>query len=68
MNELAWQKSSCSSVTGGNCVEVAPLLGGGRAIRDSKAPGAGLLLLPRAVADTAAGSRAFPVSSSALGS
>jgi len=33
-------------VAGGNCIEVAPLPGGGRAVRDSKAPGAGLLLPP----------------------
>ena len=45
MNDLAWQKSSYSSASGDNCVEVAPLPGGGRAIRDSKAPDAGLFVL-----------------------
>ena len=29
MNDLAWQESSCSSASGGDCVEVAPLPGGG---------------------------------------
>jgi Domain of unknown function (DUF397) len=45
MNDLAWKKSPYSSGSGGNCVEVAALPGGGRAIRDSKAPNAGMLLL-----------------------
>ena len=45
MNDLAWKKSSYSSASGGNCVEVAALADGGRAIRDSKAPDAGLLVL-----------------------
>jgi hypothetical protein len=45
MNDLAWKKSSYSSASGGNCVEVAALADGGRAIRDSKAPNAGMLLL-----------------------
>ncbi len=34
--ELAWRKSSYSGGTGGNCVEVAALSDGGRALRDSK--------------------------------
>ena len=45
MNDLAWKKSSYSSATGGNCVEVAALPNGGRAIRDSKNPNDGMLLL-----------------------
>jgi hypothetical protein len=45
MNDLAWKKSSYSSGTGGNCVEVAGLPDGGRAIRDSKNPACGMLLL-----------------------
>ncbi|GAA2884013.1 MULTISPECIES: DUF397 domain-containing protein [Actinomycetes] len=32
---LTWRKSSCSG-SGDNCVEVAALPGGGRAVRDSK--------------------------------
>lgn len=35
---LTWVKSSYSGSQGGNCVEVAALPGGGRAVRDSKAP------------------------------
>jgi Domain of unknown function (DUF397) len=31
-----WRKSSFSNGNGGNCVEVADLPGGGRAVRDSK--------------------------------
>jgi hypothetical protein len=45
MNDLAWKKSSYSSGSGGNCVEVAALPDGGRAIRDSKNPAGGMLLL-----------------------
>jgi hypothetical protein len=45
MNDLAWKKSSYSSGSGGNCVEVAALPTGGRAIRDSKNPVGGMLLL-----------------------
>jgi hypothetical protein len=33
------------SASGGDCVEVAPLPGGGWAIRDSRVPDAGLLVL-----------------------
>lgn len=32
----AWRKSSYSGDNGGNCVEVAELPGGARAVRDSK--------------------------------
>ncbi len=35
---LNWRKSSYSGGTGGNCVEVATLPDGGRAVRDSKHP------------------------------
>ena len=45
MNDQAWRKSSYSSGSGGNCAEVAPLPGGGRATGGSKAPDAGLLVL-----------------------
>ncbi|HKR49209.1 MAG TPA: DUF397 domain-containing protein [Pseudonocardiaceae bacterium] len=35
---LNWVKSSRSGTGGGNCVEVANLTHGGRAVRDSKSP------------------------------
>jgi len=35
---ITWVKSSYSSGTGGNCVEVAARPDGGRAVRDSKDP------------------------------
>lgn len=37
-DDLTWRKASRSSAEGGNCVEVAELPGGGRAVRDSKDP------------------------------
>jgi len=37
MDDLTWAKSSYSA-NSGDCVEVAPLPGGGRAVRDSKDP------------------------------
>lgn len=40
---LNWRKSSYSGGTGGDCVEVATLPDGGRAIRDSKHPGGPIL-------------------------
>lgn len=36
--KLTWHKSSYSSADGSNCVEVAELPAGGRAVRDSKNP------------------------------
>jgi hypothetical protein len=33
-----WRKSSYSNGNGGDCVEIADLNGGGRAVRDSKNP------------------------------
>jgi hypothetical protein len=41
---LSWRKSSFSNGQGGNCVEVADLPDGGRAVRDSKDRGAGPVL------------------------
>ena len=38
LTSTAWRKSSYSGGNGGNCVEVAVLAGGGRAVRDSKDP------------------------------
>jgi hypothetical protein len=40
---LIWRKSSHSSAEGQNCVEVAMLSNGGRAVRDSKNPGGPIL-------------------------
>jgi hypothetical protein len=40
---LVWRKSSFSSAEGQNCVEVAALPDGGRAVRDSKNPGGPVL-------------------------
>ncbi|OLT16534.1 DUF397 domain-containing protein [Pseudonocardia sp. CNS-139] len=42
---LDWRKSSFSNGTGGNCVEVADLSDGGRAVRDTKDHGRGPVLL-----------------------
>ncbi len=42
---VAWRKSSYSNENGGNCVEVADLPDGGRAVRDTKDHGRGPVLL-----------------------
>lgn len=42
---LVWRKASYSSGQGGNCVEIAALPNGGRAVRDSKNPDGDMLLL-----------------------
>ncbi len=39
-----WYKSSRSGANNDNCVEVANLSGGGRAVRDSKDPGGPVLM------------------------
>jgi Domain of unknown function (DUF397) len=38
LSDLSWRKSSFSGGQGGDCVEVAELVDGGRAVRDSKDP------------------------------
>jgi hypothetical protein len=38
IDKLTWVKSSYSGGSGGNCIEVAALPDGGRAVRDSKDP------------------------------
>jgi hypothetical protein len=48
MNDLVWVKSSYSTATSGNCVEIAALPDGGRAVRDSKSPDGAVLLLTAA--------------------
>ncbi|MGH3768929.1 MAG: DUF397 domain-containing protein [Pseudonocardiaceae bacterium] len=48
-DELAdarWMKSSRSGTSGGNCVEVAHLTSGHRAVRDSKNPTGPALIVP----------------------
>ena len=44
LNALSWRKSSYSGGAGGECVEVAQLPDGGRAVRDTKAHGHGPIL------------------------
>jgi hypothetical protein len=41
-SSLIWRKASASA-SNGNCVEVAPLRGGGVAVRDSKDPDGAIL-------------------------
>lgn len=48
-SRVSWRKSSFSGsgdVGGGDCVEAARLDGGRFGLRDSKNPGAGMLILP----------------------
>ena len=45
MNDLMWVKSSYSGSTSANCVEIAALPAGGRAVRDSKDPAGPVLVL-----------------------
>jgi hypothetical protein len=45
MDRLTWIKSSHSGGSGGNCVEIAILPDGDRAIRDSKNPDGPVLRL-----------------------
>lgn len=48
MNNFNWIKSSYSGGESANCVEIAALPGGGRAVRDSKDPAGAVLLLSSA--------------------
>ncbi|HET9254281.1 MAG TPA: DUF397 domain-containing protein [Pseudonocardiaceae bacterium] len=45
---VCWIKSSYSGTGGGNCVQVAHLASGHRAVRDSKNPAGPVLILPLA--------------------
>jgi hypothetical protein len=45
MSDLNWIKSSYSTGSGANCVEIAVLPNGGRVIRDSKNPTGAVLTL-----------------------
>ncbi len=59
LSGAVWRKSSFSNGTGGNCVEVADLDNGGRAVRDSKDPnGPALIFTPAEWAAFTAGVRA----------
>ncbi len=58
LTHVSWTKSSRSGSGGGNCVEVANLASGHRAVRDSKDPtGAALIFTPAAWAAFAVGVR-----------
>ena len=46
--DLTWHKSTLSGANNDNCVEVANLPGGGRAVRDSKDPNGPMLNFTRA--------------------
>ncbi|WBB97860.1 DUF397 domain-containing protein [Solwaraspora sp. WMMA2080] len=46
MSRAHWRKSSRSSASGSNCVEVATLAGGSIGVRDSKDPHGPTLLFP----------------------
>jgi hypothetical protein len=48
MEDLTWRTSSYSSGQGGNCVEIADLPNGARAVRDSKNPDGGHLMFAAA--------------------
>ncbi|TQM66477.1 uncharacterized protein DUF397 [Actinomadura hallensis] len=52
LSNVAWRKSSRSTSTGGNCVELAGVAGA-VAVRDSKDPEGPVLLLTRAALRTA---------------
>jgi hypothetical protein len=46
LSRALWHKASYSNGNGGNCVEVAGLDGGRRAVRDSKDPTGSVLTFP----------------------
>jgi len=47
LSRATWRKSSYSNGVGGNCVEVAELPTRGCALRDSKNPDGGVILVDR---------------------
>jgi Domain of unknown function (DUF397) len=55
LSNVAWRRSSRSTSSGGNCVELADVAGAGGAVavRDSKDPDGPVLLLTRAALRTA---------------
>jgi hypothetical protein len=48
MNQLTWVKSTYSTGTSANCVEIVTLPAGSRAVRDSKDPAGPVLVLTAA--------------------
>ncbi|MFV2086581.1 DUF397 domain-containing protein [Micromonospora sp. LOL_021] len=46
MSRAHWRKSSRSSASGSNCIEVATLAGGSIGVRDSKDPHGPTLIFP----------------------
>ncbi|RAY16773.1 DUF397 domain-containing protein [Actinomadura craniellae] len=53
LSNVAWRRSSRSTSSGGNCVELADVAGAVVAVRDSKDPDGPVLLLTRAALRTA---------------
>lgn len=49
LTNARWRKSSYSSSNGGNCVEVASAWSGAVAVRDSKNPDSGTLVISPAI-------------------
>lgn len=45
-DRLVWRKAAASTAQGADCVEVADLPAGARAVRDSKNPGGAVLRCP----------------------
>jgi len=58
LRNMAWHRSSRSTSSGGNCVELADVAGAVVAVRDSKDPDGSVLLLTRADLRTAVQSAA----------
>jgi uncharacterized protein DUF397 len=48
LSHATWRKSSYSSSTGQNCVEIATHVSGDVAVRDSQSPSGAVLLVSRA--------------------
>ena len=49
LSRAQWRKSSYSTGSNGGCVEIATNIAGVAAIRDSKNPGGGALIVPRGI-------------------
>ncbi|SPT59207.1 DUF397 domain-containing protein [Actinomadura madurae] len=53
LSNVTWRRSSRSTSSGGNCVELADVTDAVVAVRDSKDPDGPILLLPRTALQTA---------------